>query len=509
MQHYAMEDVTTSDYGEELKRMIADVQNVISASEKDVQTFTFNTEQHLIHAKDDLELKMHQEWYNVENNASFRQRQMVWYYETFGVVGLFYNIGEIAKAEVANSREKNDRVDGSWERLLDGMEKAEKSRTLCYLTSIRPRILKALLNGDLSAEMQRPEFSTRWGSCVKPRPTPGTYVVYMANAGPRPQPSQVVTSSVQTTTTGYGLTLRELARLAAIMRLYIDVDNPESAALAMSIDGDPSKNMVLDYETQRKYGSGTGNDQFWVFEEWLRQIQSVYLDFFDRIKDTKDAHLLDRPLKRCLAYVGLSSKVALRCGQHAADHSSESKMKGLVTAILRNEFGDQFTTSTFAYQVLFTVEDSDVGLDEIITTLICSSYVWDGGLNGTYAGHQRGNPFTKLTQRYEQGLNANRHMLKDSGHCAAHISDVREKFTVFEAALSIAKHGVSSQLSMKADVEEVRKLQLENLARAKAASLMLRHERIKLALDRLRAARRAGNSQDTSDTDPSSRSRGE
>lgn len=66
-------------------------------------------------------------------------------------------------------------------------------------------------------------------------------------------------------------------------------------------------------------------------------------------------------------------------------------MYGLYTAALKVLDEDRFaSTSSSSYLILKTVRKEDIGLDEIIVSLLTSSYVRDLGLNAEHAGKQTG-----------------------------------------------------------------------------------------------------------------------
>lgn len=125
--------------------------------------------------------------------------------------------------------------------------------------------------------------------------------------------------------------------------------------------------------------------------------------------------LLHVPLRRTFPYAGLSINVASRATAHHGHTGSECIVYGLFTAVVRWKYGRQFDVIHFTYQILKNVRPDDIGLLEILGSIIASAYTWDTGLSANFAGLQRGNKASDPPPTYYQDLRTNALEFRDSG----------------------------------------------------------------------------------------------
>jgi len=194
------------------------------------------------------------------------------------------------------------------------------------------------------------------------------------------------------------------------MKLYIDVKNPMSGAHAKRVDeqfsGNEKLRGKLDYAKERRYGSGTLHDNFIHHQEWIDYVSQHCWELYEKLKGTDQDHLLDKPLDRCPVYVGLGKSVVQRSKDHSNHAGTISPILGLLCAVFKLRYGEVFQTTTSTWQILKTVHTSHIGLDERVTTVLCSAYPWDGGLSTAYAGMNRGQP-NKYDDRDHEALQQN------------------------------------------------------------------------------------------------------
>ncbi|KAK5089236.1 hypothetical protein LTR70_006886 [Exophiala xenobiotica] len=271
----------------------------------------------------------------------------------------------------------------SWQILLDDAgRKPEKSLVLFYLASIPKESLLGMIRGDLPKCLKEAEVEAR-RYCI-PRNSPGSYVIFVARSETEADP-------------GSGLSLYEFWEVLSKIRLYIDTGHSQSAAWAKEVDmmyGDYP--VELSHLTQRRYASGRHHDRFEAIEFWLKQWDKIFHQVEAWVKDASRQHYLNRPMRRCLGYAGLSSKCEGRCNQHLSHFGNESIVYGLYTATLKRLYGTRFTATHHAYQVIHTVHEDHMCMSELTTTVLGGFLLTEGGLNRTYSGVSPGAPVSNL-----------------------------------------------------------------------------------------------------------------
>jgi len=282
----------------------------------------------------------------------------------------------------ADEDEVASRPHASWQIILDDAKKEpQKSLVLFYLSTIPKESLLGMIRGDLPKYLKKAGAEAR-RYCI-PRDTPGSYVIFVARSETEPDP-------------GSGLSLYEFWEVLSKIRLYIDTRNNQSAAWAKEVDlmfGDCP--VELSYLTQRRYASGRQHDSFEAIEFWLKQWNRTFHHVEALMKDASKFHYLNRPMRRCLGYAGLSSKCDSRCNQHLSHFGSESIVYGLYTATLKRLYDTRFTATHHAYQVIHTVHEDHMCMSELVTTVLGGFLLTEGGLNRTYSGVNPGAPVSK------------------------------------------------------------------------------------------------------------------
>ncbi|KIW71759.1 hypothetical protein PV04_03893 [Phialophora macrospora] len=429
-----------------------------------------------------------------------RQQELFWYWEMFGVIGLAYWIKQIARYERAverslgigvpkrkraSSNDPNHDYDdspsghSSWSKMITDLEHPETSRCFFYLCSIPPDIISALIRGDLPSRMQEPGFRAKWGQYLKCQRTQGTYIMSVvrvlprtrgtwtaadeSGTSPKPAPCQdgwtdcavePPQSSAESSGVRYGFTWIELIRVVDGVKLYIDLENPESEPFARMVDGmiHPVINN-LDYVTQREYGGGgEERDRFDVHRQWVKDMKLTYLYWALRLQGTEHEGLLHKPMKRCLSYGGLSFNVQQRTDKHANPGSHGSGLLGLVLAICECSWPGAFDVKDYAYPVIRTVQVSDIGLDEALTCVLTSSNNHDGGFNMTWAGSSRGSRVDREEPSYLEGLHSNAVGIEQSGFQEINIRDSCEKINKNRERFQLMNENNRIRAELEADL---------------------------------------------------------
>ena len=135
-----------------------------------------------------------------------RQKELLWHWELFGVIGLAYWIKKIAiwerdderKRGVGVSKRKRTSTEGSdeeyeqspgghstWTKLIDDLADLATSRSMYYLSSIPPEVMAGLIRGDLPRRMQDGDFRDKWGPYLKCKRSQGAYIVQVVRILPR------------------------------------------------------------------------------------------------------------------------------------------------------------------------------------------------------------------------------------------------------------------------------------------------------------------------------------
>lgn len=402
-----------------------------------------------------------------------RQHSLIWYYETFGVIGLAWKVKEIARSEIWNecrtdpqvpelyrrasivpakrganspnvevrsSQEEeefdchfdtlteelealvNEQGEGhkSWRRIFYDWYRGGQSRMLFYLSSIPEEVMRAVLHGNLPQRMSEPSFFQRFGASVQLSDDPGTYALYVAQRPPPRSPPADRSPAL-------GLTLEEMELLYKTACRYIDLEDNNFVADARLIDsaigGSRAK---LDYSSQRRYGGSDGKDDFTLHARFLKRLKSSLIRWADSLRASGQVNDLKTPLERCFVYVGFANMPLSRCPTHWTHGQTMSPILGMVTAIVRKLWGNRFDAEHHSYQIFRVVDDDELGFVEILTSMVASAYHWDLGLAYTYAGGKKKIPH--LEPKFKQ--NAQR--LKDEGIQIQRIRASVEKFVTMK-----------------------------------------------------------------------------
>ena len=429
---------------------------------------------------------------------SSRQRQLIWFYDIFGVIGVAHCVYLIALEEIRSDehedikskpmkrlagdhsnvhckRQKltdrehaNSKVSGSshaslgqgktiyghssWHKIVNDYLRGSESRILFMLTSIPAQVLEAILWGNLPERMQDANFRVEHGSWLSLEDTQGTYAAYVA-----------VNSANIPSKAGKGLTLQDMLDVTDKMLRYISTEVEGSAEVARHIDNqfDPGKNRDIDYELERKFGCGSDGSKLDRHKSWLRKLHSIYSEREETLRSQGRSLLLEEHLSRCIVYCGASGNCLRRGPEHwtLRGGKNTSPLWGLFLSTVRSMYGNKYTASNFTYQILRTVHEGDIGLDEILTTLIHSGYWWDLGANITWAGTA-----TPLNSRVER-LRANAVFIQESGHQQRNIQESIHKIKTLQEMLgkgqSTEADDVRTSTDVKADIVPVQQMMHE------------------------------------------------
>lgn len=336
----------------------------------------------------------------------------------------------------------------SWSRIIQDHELDNQSRALFYLCSMSPSVIPALIRGDLPSKMQNRRFARENGESLKLQDGPGTYTSWIGKvvAG-----GQVDTQASQSASAqrGKDYSLRQLSKLVSMMRTYIRIEEPRrphTISFARKVDrhrgnyGDK-----LDYTRERYYGGGGQKDDFLKHEYWLNLTDQTYLSWSKPMRNTAQDWILDIPMSRCYVYVGMSESVKSRAPSHWTGHPGLSPLFGLLIATTSMEFGDDYNVDQFTYQVVRVTRAEDIGLDEIMISILTSSYIWDGGVNFTYAGNKLQQQKKISTDFYQRSLKKNAESIQSSGLLTLNIMDAEEKIRLLQDALGWYTNGQKLQ----------------------------------------------------------------
>jgi len=318
-------------------------------------------------------------------------------------------------------------VHASWKLILKDWVHNDGLKLLYYLSQLHPKVIVALINGDLALKMQDPAFSSDVQAHLTPSDRQGTYAVFVS--------VQRTSNQSSVSNAGKGLTVRQIVQAYEDIMLYIDVENPASEPHARQVDEQFSGNKklleTLDYKKERRYGSGKLHDEFVHHEEWLSYVEAHHSIWHERFENTDQDHLLDVHLDRCPVYVGLAKGVVQRSEDHSNHAGSITPVLGLLCAVLKLRYGELFPTTTSTWQILKTIHTSHIGFDEKLTTILCSAYPWDGGLSTAYAGINRGQP-GKYNDRDYDALQQNIKDIELSGLQKVNLDESDVKIQTFE-----------------------------------------------------------------------------
>ena len=414
-----------------------------------------------------------------------RQTQLIWYYDTFGVIGVAHCVYLVALEEIASEeaeeikympkkrpicdkgdtqrkrqklsdREHADRdtkedskeLSGtdetiyghsSWHDIVNDYLRGSESRILFMLASIPSEVLEAILLGNLPRQMQDPLFRDKYGSWLALEDTQGTYAAYVA-VNPVNIPDKA----------GAGLTLEDMLNAIKRMLKYISPELRGSKEIAKNIDNqfDPGKNREIDYTDERKFGCGSDGSKLDRHKTWLQKLLSTYSERAETIRAEKHDGLLEEHLARCMVYCGASGNCLRRGPEHWTLRAGKnsSPMWGLFLSTLKSMFGTKYTASSFTYQILRTVHEGDIGLDEILTSVIHSGYWWDLGTNLTWAG-------TASSLNCKVGkLSANSVFIRESGHQERSIQESIHKIKSFRTVLEAGRNTERDEFKIRNDI---------------------------------------------------------
>ncbi len=324
----------------------------------------------------------------------------------------------------------------SWNTIVKDIALGPLSRTIFYLCSLSPRVIPALIEGSLPSKLRDPEFSRACLRHLRLRNTQGVYTVFVAATNPdrNSQPSDDTHEHV-----GKGLTLAQLRQVTDAMRKYIDVKDTSKEAIDLAKKIDCQRGSLgskINYKKQRLYGGGVGKDNFTKHKYWVERVDEIYLDWAKRLREQEPQLPISKHLQRCFAYVGLSGNVLTRAPRHWTGGSSESPLFGLFAATTEMLFGDDYSVEEFTYQILKTTRVEDIGLDEIIISILTSSFLWDGGLNFTHAGSSRGRLENRNDPNFDQqNLQANAESIQRSGLTQTNVEHATTKVEKVQKAL--------------------------------------------------------------------------
>ncbi|KIW09963.1 hypothetical protein PV08_11739 [Exophiala spinifera] len=405
-----------------------------------------------------------------------RQESMIWWFETFGILGLAHRVNGIAQeekqAEILTSRrgkrkrprrDRSSNDDGydeqgnvdresdspddddidhdtgghkSWDIVINDYRQGGKSRMIYYLSSIPSELLLALLEGNIPSKMQNPQFREDFRSYTQLRQGPGSYVVYIALTDPKTQtqPGQGTRNHI-----GRSFSLEQLSTVVDELKEYINVDTAsvQSQEKAKAIDAKLGQvKAPIGYKHARRYGSGSDRTGFNKHQGFIERIEEMYWKYSAELLEEGKHHLLRKPLERCFAYVGLAVNVQNRVPQHWSVNKSGSPVLGLMRALASYLFDTQYGIEESSYMIFRATRSDDIKLLEIVTSILASSFIWDGGLNITHAGTSIG-ASDWSDPRVVDKMQKFADNISQSGMMDRHIADDDEKVQSARLVMSI------------------------------------------------------------------------
>ena len=445
-----------------------------------------------------------------KSTMTVRQARLLWYYDIFGIIGVAYCVkciaeeqikleasqgrcnvirpqkrrktsirtedwrdpeddyGDSEAEEMSEGEDPNVDMDedeesvktaghSSWKAIIQDYELGQDSRMIYMLASQPPELLRTIMTGTLPSKMEDQEFARIVGPWINLDDEPAIYGVFVG-----------VSAVEDRRNAGKGLKLREMINVIGDMSLYLDVEDPRSADFARKVDDEygpyTEKLKKLNYEQgQRKFGSGNRRIHLDKQREWVRTLQDIYVKKFESLKGTSEDYLIDEHLDRCLPYVGLSINCSKRASSHWHHEVKESPCYGLFTSVVRWRLGRKYETKSHTYVLYRAVKEEDLGLYEIIVSVISSAFRWDGGLNLHHAGGSGGAPNkAKLAKAAKR--------IEDSGFIHANIKDSADKIQAVNCFLDTwqSKSLQSTEWPRCPQVETIEE-QLQDLEQQEAA----------------------------------------
>ncbi|EXJ56387.1 hypothetical protein A1O7_06730 [Cladophialophora yegresii CBS 114405] len=325
----------------------------------------------------------------------------------------------------------------SWRTILGDLEKGPRSRVLFYLASWHPDLVLSLIHGTLPSDLQNPDFERDISRYIQLKGTPGSYTLWTAT-NPIRRNTQADDRSERYV--GYGLSIADLEKAWSEMRRYIDIERTDAAAIlkAKKIDGQRGGNgKGINYRKgERLFGGGKHHDQFERQRFFLNYLESGLLQWARQPGRRNNKRLRQRHLKRCFVYTGLSWNVLGRAVQHWPTGKKDSIVYCLLQSVLRSLFGDKYDVVEFSYQTLKATRREDLGLGEILMTIVTSSVLWDGGLN-VYAGVNFGKRDYWDNEHFLEMLKDNARSIRGSGFVLKSIEDTAAKISRTARALEL------------------------------------------------------------------------
>lgn len=295
------------------------------------------------------------------------QRWKHYQWAAYGIIGLshalMWHSAELVK--------KKSLAEKRWV-ILDDMKKKPKCETYVLLATVHPEILDGLLCGDFMYRYyHEPRFEALAHQHHNLHTTPGIYVNYIC----RTKHSR---AGLVQADAGKSLSPIQLQIVLDRVELYLDHDNdPESQIYAKRCDSiwPPVSRATIDWAGgERRYFLSDD-----VHEEWSIEMKSL----LSRARKMSSADQAV-PLMRCFAEVGFGQNCASRAGDHAYNKAT-NKLFGLVHAIVELEWEGEFEVKV--WQIFRITKEAHGKLSELIGSLICDSFWYQGGLNPMISGN--------------------------------------------------------------------------------------------------------------------------
>lgn len=413
------------------------------------------------------------------------QRRMVVWLEQLGVIGLFHAISLNAIDERQEELKKNGRTggtpSGSYDTLYADCRLGVKSRSLRYLMSMPEEVLMAVIKGNLPLMMEDRDFNAKYRDFLSLRPCQGVYIIYPHVRHTDTLPDLRQPGPTAATITGYGLSIEELLDVVREMDQYAHASNNDTLANSRAQELDSkyrnSKNAQLDHSIgERKYKQGKLKSHTLFIAALDQQYSLSKLKVWTKAEQQKR-------LQRCFPYVGLSHKVQERAPQHYTQVGTTSPTFGLFNAVLRALYGDKFETT--GYQLIRTTDVDDIGLDEILISMLASAYAWRGGLTANHAGQQTGDQAVR-DDTYNAELLESEEYYRTRPYQAA---NAEKSVNLFKKAQMNSEYHSSGQLrrqEMIAELDRLSSLCEEAMTLTKKHIAFLELQSVKLATQGLR-----------------------
>ena len=332
-----------------------------------------------------------------------------------------------------------------WHRIIEDYKLGAASRILHMLATLPPDLILALLHGDLPSRMQDAAFADQVGPFVELTDCPGIYAVFVSRSGRMDA--------------GKGLTLNEMITVIKTMETYIDIGKQQSEELAREIDSVFGSDISgIDYKEQRRFGGGMSQDNFVEHRLWLRKLSEIYGPKHDALKGTENEYLLDEPMARCFAYIGMAQSPLSRAPHHWQPKESSSPLWALFYSTVRHLCKDKYLARLSTYQIFRSIREDETGLEEIVLTTLMMNLGRHGGLNYCWAGGA-------LRSVDDQKIQKSLEFLREHDQRDANIQDAVEKLKRYENDAereARLEKGQSDYLDcMEKTLEEVNKMKEE------------------------------------------------